>query len=145
MHAKRAWPRASAVCAAVLAALTVALSGSGCSAPPPARYTLADAAATEIREYEGQQLSSVMDFRENSLSGPRLIDRDTYTLTIGGLVEEERVPSYEDVIGHATRRQVATLMCEEGWEVTLLWKGVLVPDLLDEAGILPAAKVAIFR
>jgi DMSO/TMAO reductase YedYZ molybdopterin-dependent catalytic subunit len=32
----------------------------------------------------------------------------------------------------------------EGWNVTLLWEGVLVKDLLDEAGILPIANTVIF-
>lgn len=38
----------------------------------------------EVREYQGQNLSSVQDFRENSIKGPQFIDVDTYGLKISG-------------------------------------------------------------
>lgn len=40
----------------------------------------------EIREYEGQDLSSINDFRENSIKGPQHIDVEDYRLTVTGLV-----------------------------------------------------------
>ena len=42
----------------------------------------------EIREYEGTNLSSVNDFRENSIKGPQQVDIENYTLAITGLVAE---------------------------------------------------------
>ena len=38
-----------------------------------------------------------------------------------------------------------TINCVEGWSVKLLWEGVLVADLLNEAGTLPGAPVVIFH
>ena len=38
----------------------------------------------EVREYRGAKLSSIEDFRENSIKGPQEVDTDTYRLKIGG-------------------------------------------------------------
>ncbi len=106
----------------------------------------ADLAPVEIREYEGQDLSSINDFHENSIKGPQHVDVSQYTLTITGLVDNELSYSYDDVVnGHDTYRKVVTLSCVEGWDVTLLWEGVLVKDLLNEAGMRPEATIVIFK
>jgi DMSO/TMAO reductase YedYZ molybdopterin-dependent catalytic subunit len=108
--------------------------------------TLEDAAAAQVLEHDGQALSSILDSREKSISGPRYIDPAGYSLSIVGLVRSDTTLSYEQVIAdHEIHQRVATLDCEEGWGVTLLWEGVLVRDLLDRAGVLPEAKIVIFR
>jgi DMSO/TMAO reductase YedYZ molybdopterin-dependent catalytic subunit len=99
----------------------------------------------EIREYEGQKLSSIDDFRENSIKGPQFIDNESYRLVITGLVNNEIEYTYDDVISnHQLFEKVVTLHCVEGWQVTILWEGVLVKDLIEEAGVDPEAKVVIF-
>lgn len=99
----------------------------------------------EIKEYEGQKLSSVGDFRENSIKGPQYIDIKSYNLKITGLVKKPVNYSYEDVLAHQKYSKVVTLYCVEGWDVTILWEGVLVKDLLKEAGVSPGAKTVIFH
>ena len=99
----------------------------------------------EIREYEGMDLSAVQDFRENSIKGPQYIDNETYTLAITGLVENELEITYDDVISdNQLYKKVVTLHCVEGWSVTLLWEGVLIEDLIEEAGVDPEATTVIF-
>jgi DMSO/TMAO reductase YedYZ molybdopterin-dependent catalytic subunit len=99
----------------------------------------------EIREYEGQKLSSIYDFRENSIKGPQFIDNESYRLVITGLVNNEIEHTYDDVISnHQLFEKVVTLHCVEGWQVTILWEGVLVKDLIEEAGVDSEAKVVIF-
>ena len=99
----------------------------------------------EIKEYEGQMLSSTRDFRENSIEGPQYIDNESYSLIVTGLVSNVKVYSYADVINtHEHYKKVVTLHCVDGWDVTILWEGVLVKDLLEEAGVNPEAKVVIF-
>jgi DMSO/TMAO reductase YedYZ molybdopterin-dependent catalytic subunit len=99
----------------------------------------------EIREYEGEYLSSISDFRENSIKGPQYIDKSTYCLTITGLVNETIEYTYDDVInGFQKYQKVVTVVCVEGWAVKILWEGFLVKDLLYEAGINPEAVVVIF-
>jgi len=100
----------------------------------------------EVREYQGENLSSVNDFRENSIKGPQYVDIENYQLEITGLVENPASYSYDEVIeGYKHYKKVVTLNCVEGWSVNILWEGVLVSDLLAEAKPLPEAKVVIFH
>jgi len=98
----------------------------------------------EIREYQGIKLSSVNDFRENSIKGPQYINSDKYRLTISGLVDSVRVYTYEEIIKRPNRKKVVTLNCVEGWSVTIFWEGVLVSDLIREAGVDSTANTLIF-
>ena len=103
-------------------------------------------APVEIREYEGVDLSSVDDFRENSIKGPQQVDIENYQLEIAGLVQNPGSYTYDEVINdHQNYKKVVTLDCVEGWSATILWEGLLVRDLLAEAGPLPDAKVVIFH
>jgi DMSO/TMAO reductase YedYZ molybdopterin-dependent catalytic subunit len=100
----------------------------------------------EVREYEGQNLSSISDFRENSIKGPQYVNASTYRLTITGLVNKTLEYTYDEVInGFQKYQKVVTLHCVEGWSVKILWEGFLLKDLLNEAGIDPNATVVIFR
>ena len=99
----------------------------------------------EITEYEGQDLSSINAFRENSIKGPQHIDSGNYTLTITGLVGSDQQYTYDEVIsGYPVHKKVVTLHCVEGWSVTILWEGILIEDLIEEAQVGPAATVVIF-
>jgi len=100
----------------------------------------------EIREYEGQKLSSIYDFRENSIKGPQYIDNENYRLVVTGLVSNTMEYTYDDVIeDHQHYEKVVTLYCVEGWDATILWEGILVKDLLTEAKVEPTAKIVIFH
>lgn len=105
-----------------------------------------DLASVEVREYQGENLSSVNDFLENSIKGPQEIDVDSYRLEVSGLVQNQSQYTYDQVINeHTLYKKVVTLDCVEGWSVKILWEGVLVKDLLNEAGVLPDAQVVIFH
>jgi DMSO/TMAO reductase YedYZ molybdopterin-dependent catalytic subunit len=98
----------------------------------------------EISEYQGQNLSLIDDFRENSIQGPQYVDKSTYTLTITGLVNSPKTYTYDEVVNqHGHYEKVVTLHCVEGWDVTILWEGLLLKDLLNEAGVDSKAKVVI--
>jgi DMSO/TMAO reductase YedYZ molybdopterin-dependent catalytic subunit len=102
-------------------------------------------APAEVREYQGEQLSSIADFRENSIRGPQYVNASTYTLTIDGMVKNSKVYSYDELLaGFPHYRKVVTLYCVEGWDVTILWEGLRVKDLLQEAGVEPGANTLIF-
>jgi len=102
--------------------------------------------SVEIKEYQGEKLSSIYDFRENSINGPQHVDAATYKLKITGLVENPTEYTYDEVIdNHQSYEKVVRLDCVEGWSVTILWQGVLVKDLLSEAKVKPEAKVVIFH
>jgi DMSO/TMAO reductase YedYZ molybdopterin-dependent catalytic subunit len=74
------------------------------------------------------------------------VDIESYRLKISGLVEKPRDYTYDEVVkNHQSYEKVVTLDCVEGWSVIILWKGLLVKDLLAEAKPLPNAKVVIFH
>ena len=101
--------------------------------------------AVEVRAYQGNDLSSMNDFRENSIRGPQNINTSDYRLIVTGLTNKTGVYTYQDVLTrypHYTK--IVTLFCVEGWDVTILWEGVLVSDLIREAGIDPRANTVIF-
>jgi DMSO/TMAO reductase YedYZ molybdopterin-dependent catalytic subunit len=99
----------------------------------------------EVREYEGLDLSSIDDFRENSIAGPQQVDRDSYALSVSGLVEEPAGLSYNEVLSERTYKKVVTLDCVEGWSVDILWEGVLLRDLIERAGPAGTANTVVFR
>jgi DMSO/TMAO reductase YedYZ molybdopterin-dependent catalytic subunit len=138
----------------LLAGLLVSLLMAACSAPkatttvgsvPPTGGDATQLPGTEIREYEGQDLSSINDFRENSIAGPQYVSLDDYTLAITGLVENPLSLTYDEVLDRSHYEKVVTLHCVEGWDATILWEGVLIEDLLAQAGVQDGAVTVIFH
>jgi DMSO/TMAO reductase YedYZ molybdopterin-dependent catalytic subunit len=103
-------------------------------------------AAVQIRSYQGKDLSSINDFHENSILGPQHINESDYRLTVTGLTKSTKVSTYREILdNHQHYSKLVTLFCVEGWEVTLKWDGVLVRDLISEAGVDPRANTVIFQ
>jgi DMSO/TMAO reductase YedYZ molybdopterin-dependent catalytic subunit len=124
--------------------LVLVLAAAGTCGNQASQDTSKQASPQEIREYEGKKLSSLKDFHENSIKGPQYIDREKYRLQITGLVDSARTFTYDQVVSRPSIRKVVTLHCVEGWNVTILWEGVLVRDLLSEAGVETTANTVIF-
>lgn len=134
---------------AVTVALVAAGVASGCS---PARSGnggtpgYRDLGAVEVREYRGEKLGSIDDFRENSIKGPQKVDRTTYRLAVDGAVATPAEYRYADVLSRETTyTKVVELNCVEGWSVKALWEGVLISDLVDRAGPSADAVTVIFH
>ncbi len=143
--------RASARFLPVLALVGVMLAGCGGNggggAPQDApRGTTIRLDGVEVREYQGEKLGSVEDFRENSIKGPQQIDAAAYRLKVTGLVNKPGSYTYSEVTsGHAAYEKVVQLDCVEGWSVKVLWEGLLVSDLIKEAGAKSGANTVIFK
>jgi DMSO/TMAO reductase YedYZ molybdopterin-dependent catalytic subunit len=101
--------------------------------------------SAEVRMYEGKDLSSISDFRENSIKGPQYINISDYRLTVTGLTNITNVYTYSGVLERFPHySKMVTLFCVEGWDVSILWEGVQVRDIIREAGINPRANTVIF-
>jgi DMSO/TMAO reductase YedYZ molybdopterin-dependent catalytic subunit len=100
---------------------------------------------TEVREYQGQKLSSVSDTRENSIKGPQTVSTADYRLAVFGEVDRSLTLTYEDVLNRSHVSKAVTLHCVEGWDSTILWEGVLLDDLLKQAGVQSGANTVIFH
>lgn len=102
--------------------------------------------SVEVREYNGEDLSSIYDFRENSIKGPQYIDKENYTLKITGLVKNPKTYPYDETINDFQNyKKVVTLNCVEGWSVKILWDGILVEDLIERSEPLENANTTIFH
>lgn len=98
----------------------------------------------EINEYQGEKLSSINDFRENSIKGPQYIDIDSYELVLTGLVKTPQNYKYDQVLEFPKYTKLVKLNCVEGWSVNILWEGVLLKDIFDKIGVKPEANTVIF-
>jgi DMSO/TMAO reductase YedYZ molybdopterin-dependent catalytic subunit len=128
------------VIVAIVYAASLILPGGG----PEANNTSRVLSAVEIRDYHGQRLDSVTDFRENSIKGPQYVNISTYQLQVGGLVDHPANMTYGEVLANPHYEKVITLHCVEGWDATVLWDGVRVADILNSTGITPGANTVIF-
>jgi DMSO/TMAO reductase YedYZ molybdopterin-dependent catalytic subunit len=100
----------------------------------------------EIKEYQGEKLSSIKEFRENSIKGPQKIDIKNYKLKITGLVQTPAQFTYNEVLNNYPHyKKVISLDCVEGWSVTILWEGLLAKDILATAKPSPETKTIIFK
>ncbi len=103
-------------------------------------------AAKQIKEYEGSELGSISDFRENSIRGPQFVDEDKYRFEVTGLVENSAKYTYDEILSSfQAYKKVVTIDCVEGWSVKILWEGFLVDDFLKKSGVKPEAKTVIFH
>ena len=103
------------------------------------------AKAVELREYKGEKLDPITSFRENSIKGPRRVDIKAYRLKVGGLVDKPLSLTSDEVLARPAESRVVTVHCVEGWHVKILWEGVSLAALIDEAGAKTSANTVIFR
>lgn len=128
--------------------LTFSACLGGCAqtqSAPEGAVDIEELAAAEVKEYEGKDLSSITEFRENSIAGVQYIEIDTYKLALDGLVETPADLTYEQVLDHTPYQKVVTLHCVEGWSVDILWEGILLKDLFDEVKVKSEANTVIFH
>jgi len=99
----------------------------------------------EIRDYEGMRLDPSVGPRDNSIAGIQQVNIEEYELQITGLVKNPLTFRYEQVIENKSYERLITLYCVEGWDATVLWKGVRIMDLLNKADILNENSNVIFH
>jgi len=104
--------------------------------PPPGE--------TEATEYLGQKLTPISAQLNNALAGTQVINKDTYTLTVDGLVNKSLTLTYGDLQAYPQVSRLATLPCVEGWSFIAKWTGPALASILDDAGVKPEAKILIF-
>jgi DMSO/TMAO reductase YedYZ molybdopterin-dependent catalytic subunit len=104
--------------------------------PPPGE--------TEATEYLGVKLTSISAQPNNALAGTQVINKDTYTLTVDGLVNKSLTLTYGDLQAYPQVSKLATLPCVEGWSFIAKWTGPALASILDDAGVKPEAKILIF-
>lgn len=99
----------------------------------------------EIRDYQGQRLDPSTGPRDNSILGIQEVDLETYRLEVTGLVERPLTLTYDQVLEEEHIQRMVRLICVEGWTANILWEGIRLTDLLDQAGPTDKAQIAIFH
>ena len=115
--------------------------GSGCAA----QDKIKELQSVEIREYQGENLSSFIEVRDVSIKGPQKIEISDYKLEISGLVKEQKYYTYDQIINtHQKYQKFVQINCVEGWNSKNLWEGVLLNDIFEEVGLDPKVTTVIF-
>lgn len=125
----------------VLATLLAPLL-SACSQPPPPAPTGREVEATE---FQGVALTPIDKQLNNGLAGSQNIDRDTYRLTVDGLVENPLTLTYDQLLAYPQKSWLMDLNCVEGWGFTAKWTGPELNDIFDDARVKPEAKIVVFH
>ena len=98
----------------------------------------------EATEFQGVKLTPIKNQLNNALKGTQIINKDTYTLTIDGLVDHPLTLSYADLQAYPQISQLMDLNCVEGWTFTAKWTGPALSAIFQDAGVKPEAVIAIF-
>ncbi len=129
-----------ATCILIAIVVVGLVAESSFVSPPTISYP------TQLRQYQGRNLSSISSVYENTVKGTQYLNQTAYRLTVTGLVNQTVQSSYDELVNnYQVYQQVVTIHCVEGWSATILWTGILVNDLLQEAGASPNATVVIFH
>jgi DMSO/TMAO reductase YedYZ molybdopterin-dependent catalytic subunit len=115
----------------------------GC-ARPASTPTPTPSGEVEAAEYQGTKLTPIREQLNNALAGTQVIDWGSYKLTVDGLVDKPLSLSYADLLAYPQESRLSDLDCVEGWSFTAKWTGPVLINILDDAGVNPEAKVAIF-
>jgi len=98
----------------------------------------------EATEFQGVKLTAIKDQLNNALKGTQVINKDTYKLTVDGLVDHPLSLSYADLQAYHQISQLMDLNCVEGWNFTAKWTGPALSAIFKDAGVKPDAVIAIF-
>ena len=99
----------------------------------------------EATEFQGVPLTPISKQKNNALSGTQFIDRETYILTVDGLVENSLALTYDDLLNYPQEDRLMDLDCVEGWGFTAKWTGPSLNAIFNDAAVKPEALIVIFH
>ena len=125
-----------------IVALIVFLMSACSSGGVPESPALAE--EVEATEFQGVRLTPIKDQNNNALAGTQVIDRDTYILTVDGLVDNPLTLTYDQLLEYPQESWLMQLHCVEGWDFRAKWTGPQLNSIFNDAGVQPEAKIVIF-
>jgi DMSO/TMAO reductase YedYZ molybdopterin-dependent catalytic subunit len=115
---------------------------SACSGQSP---SISNTGEIEATEFQGTKLTPIAKQNNNALAGTQYIDRDTYRLTVDGLVENPLTLTYDQLLSYPQESWLMDLNCVEGWSFTAKWTGPELNSIFNDARVKPDAKIVIFH
>ena len=121
----------------------LAVLAAGCRGPST---PITDSAGeVEASQYQGVDLTHIGDQNNNALKGTQHLDRNTYTLTVDGLVDNPLKLTYSDLLALPQESRLTDLNCVEGWKFTAKWTGPQLATIFNKAKVRSSALIAIFH
>jgi DMSO/TMAO reductase YedYZ molybdopterin-dependent catalytic subunit len=96
-----------------------------------------------IKGFEGKRLGRLCAGGDSAVGG-RELEVDSYRLRVTGLVELPKSVTYEGVLDRQHYRKQIRLESADGWVDSAVVEGVLVSDVMADAGIQSGANEVIF-
>jgi DMSO/TMAO reductase YedYZ molybdopterin-dependent catalytic subunit len=128
----------------MLTALMLVFASLALMACNQAPATTAVEGEVEAAEFQGHKLTPISQQNNNALKGTQNIDKDTYQLTVDGLVDNPLSLSYADLQAYPQVSKLMDLDCVEGWNFTAKWTGPELNAIFEDAGVKSEALIAIF-
>jgi DMSO/TMAO reductase YedYZ molybdopterin-dependent catalytic subunit len=94
---------------------------------------------------EGQRPNGSTDPQTADYLAVKQNDFADYRLQVTGLVDKPLSLSLDELRTMPSRTQITRHDCVEGWSCIAQWTGVQLSQVLDRAGIKPAARYIVFR
>jgi DMSO/TMAO reductase YedYZ molybdopterin-dependent catalytic subunit len=86
----------------------------------------------------------IVQQQNNALKGTQVIDKDSYRLTVDGLVEKSLSLSYQDLLNYPQISRYTELDCVDGWNFAAKVSGPELNSIFNDAKVKPEALIAIF-
>ena len=129
---------------AIFILITILLTACTSSASSLSASSGTTVEEVEAIEFQGVKLTPISQQGNNALAGTQNIDRQTYKLTIDGLVENPLTLTYEQLLAYPQESWLTKFNCVEGWNFTAKWTGPQINSILNDARVKPEAKIIIF-
>jgi len=129
------------VFSAILMLTIISISSCGTSA----NASNSTAGEVEATEFQGVELTPISEQGNNAIKGTQFIDKQTYKLTVDGLVENPLTLNYEQLLAYPQESWLMKFTCVEGWNFTAKWTGPQINSILNDAKVKPEAKIIIFQ
>lgn len=99
----------------------------------------------EATEFQGTKLTPINEQNNNAIRGTQVLERDTYRLTVDGLVDKPLNLTYSDLLAYPQESRLVGLNCVEGWSFVAKWTGPRLAAILQDARVKLEAKTVIFH
>jgi DMSO/TMAO reductase YedYZ molybdopterin-dependent catalytic subunit len=103
------------------------------------------AGEVEATEFMDWKLTPLNQQFTNALKGTQYINKESYKLTVDGLVDNPLTLAYSDLLSYPQISQLMILPCVEGWSIVVKWTGPYLSAIFNDAKVKPEAKIAIFH
>jgi DMSO/TMAO reductase YedYZ molybdopterin-dependent catalytic subunit len=129
---------------AIVMALSVVIILAGCKTSGPITSNATVAGETEAVEFMGTKLTPIDQQQNNALAGTQHIEKNSYILTVDGLVDNPLKLTYGDLLAFTQISKLMPLNCVESWDFQAKWTGPSLKDIFAKAKVQDGAKIAIF-